>query len=60
MKQNQNRKPDKNPKQNRKQKQQTNTLKNMMWMFKVVWRHTPGYIFWMIFEGVVWGFNHSI
>ena len=56
QKQNKNQNPDKN--QNPRQK--TNTLKNMRWMFKVVWRHTPGYIFWMIFEGVVWGFNHSI
>lgn len=35
-------------------------LANNFWLLKQVWKYTPGYMIWMIVEGVVWGINHSI
>ena len=37
-----------------------NVMKNNFWMLKQVWKYTPGYVVWMVVEGVVWGMNHSV
>lgn len=47
--------------QNKKQKQSNRSvLKNNFWLLKQIWNYTPGYVFWMIMEGVIWGINHSV
>ena len=37
-----------------------NVLKNNLWMMGFVWKYTPGYVIWMILEGIIWGINNSI
>ena len=37
-----------------------NVLKNNLWMMGFVWKYTPGYVVWMILEGVIWGINNSM
>lgn len=34
--------------------------RNNIWLLKKVWQYTPGYVIWMVMEGVIWGINHSI
>lgn len=33
---------------------------NNYWLLKKIWKYTPGYIIWMIIEGIVWGIHHSV
>ncbi len=35
-------------------------LVNNFWLLKRIWKYTPGYVIWMVVEGVAWGVNHSI
>ena len=35
-------------------------MKNNFWLLRRIWKYTPGYMVWMIIEGVVWGMRHSI
>lgn len=35
-------------------------IRNNIWLLKKVWQYTPGYVIWMVMEGVIWGINHSI
>ncbi len=35
-------------------------MKNNFWLLRRIWKYTPGYMIWMIIEGVVWGVRHSI
>ena len=37
-----------------------NVLKNNLWMMGFVWKYTPGYVIWMLLEGVIWGINNSM
>ena len=37
-----------------------NVLNNNLWMMGFVWKYTPGYVIWMILEGIIWGVNNSI
>ena len=37
-----------------------NVLKNNLWMIGFVWKYTPGYVIWMLLEGVIWGINNSM
>ena len=37
-----------------------NVLNNNLWMMGFVWKYTPGYVVWMILEGIIWGVNNSI
>ena len=35
-------------------------MRNNFWLLKLIWKYTPGYIVWMLFEGIIWGVHHSI
>ena len=35
-------------------------FKTNIWLFKKIWEMTPSYVVWMVLEGVIWGFHHSI
>ncbi len=35
-------------------------VKTNLKMLGMVWRYTPGYLIWMIVEGILWGINNSI
>lgn len=35
-------------------------IRNNFWLIGRIWRYTPGYVVWMITEGILWGFHHSI
>lgn len=37
-----------------------NVLKNNLWMMGFVWKYTPGYVVWMVLEGIIWGVNNSV
>ncbi|WP_455617086.1 ABC transporter ATP-binding protein [Eisenbergiella sp.] len=37
-----------------------NVMKNNFWMLRQIWKYTPGYVVWMVIEGIVWGINHSV
>lgn len=37
-----------------------NAISNIFWLLKKIWIYTPGYMFFMVIEGTVWGINHSI
>ncbi len=45
---------------NNKQESKATSLSNIFWMFGQVWKYTPGYVIWMVAEGVIWGINHSL
>ena len=35
-----------------------NVLKNNLWMIGFVWKYTPGYVIWIVLEGILWGINN--
>lgn len=35
-------------------------MRNNFWMLRQIWKYTPGYVVWMVIEGIVWGINHSV
>lgn len=35
-------------------------LKNIAWLFRMIWKYTPGYVIWMLAEGIIWGIHHAI
>lgn len=37
-----------------------NVLKNNLWMMGFVWKYTPGYVIWIVLEGILWGINNSV
>ena len=37
-----------------------NVLKNNLWMIGFVWKYTPGYVIWIVLEGILWGINNSV
>lgn len=37
-----------------------NVLNNNLWMMGFVWKYTPGYVVWMVLEGIIWGINNSV
>ena len=37
-----------------------NVLRNNLWMMRFVWKYTPGYVIWMLLEGIIWGINNSM
>ncbi len=39
---------------------QRKVMRNNFWLLKRIWRYTPGYVVWMVVEGIVWGFYHAI
>lgn len=41
-------------------KVRSRSIQNNIWLLGKVWQYTPGYVFWMVMEGVLWGINHSI
>jgi len=43
-----------------KQKARVPVMKNNLWMFRLIWKHTPFYVVWMIAEGIIWGINNSV
>ncbi len=48
-------------KNNEKKKQKICTIfKNNLFMLKKIAKYTPGYLVWMIVEGIVWGFINSV
>ncbi len=53
-------KTDKHNANNGSNKEKRNVFQDDFWMLKKIWHYTPGYIIWMIIEGVVWGVNNSI
>ncbi len=46
---------DKNKKLSRR-----SVIKYNWWLFKLVWKYTPGYVIGMVAEGVLWGINNAI
>ena len=36
------------------------SLQNNFWLIKRIWQYTPGYVIWMIIQGILWGIHHSI
>jgi len=35
-------------------------IKYNLWLFRLIWKYTPGYVIGMVTEGVLWGVNNAI
>jgi ATP-binding cassette subfamily B protein len=44
----------------KKKLSRASVVKYNLWLFKLIWKHTPGYIIGMIAAGVLWGINNAI
>ena len=39
---------------------QRKVMRNNFWLLKRIWQYTPGYIIWMVIEGILWGIYHAV
>lgn len=44
----------------KKKLSRTSVIKYNLWLFRLIWKHTPGYVIGMVAEGVLWGINNAI
>lgn len=42
------------------EKDKPDTFRNILKLTRMIWRFTPGYLAWMVMEGLIWGCNHAI
>ena len=36
-----------------------NALNNIFWLFRIIWKYTPGYVLWTFAEGIIGGVHQA-